>query len=259
MRVLAAVLAASTLTSCGGSILESAEERDRRREKREAVLRQTEKGYKPASAQENRLPDKKQFGEASSGSTVGGKAAGTQQVDAPKDDTVRSGPPPAPGTKSTDSEAAVSCADDMTDELDSSGEAPTYADLQRGCAREAGQQVVLEATTVGALPARMPDRSTHLAITFAIQRRTGSTIYVTAEATDRGWTASVSHGRRQIDLPAPEVTGTLVRLTLPSAEVGSAPVQWRYESSWLQSTLTSTAYAFDDAPNGGGSTTFDRS
>jgi hypothetical protein len=98
----------------------------------------------------------------------------------------------------------------------------------------------------------MPDRHTHLTIGFELDPRSGRTLYVAAEATERGWNAYLTRGDGRQHLPAPVVTGSQVRLAVPASALGGAQqVRWRVESSWLRSTLTTTAYAFDDAPNGG--------
>jgi hypothetical protein len=98
----------------------------------------------------------------------------------------------------------------------------------------------------------MPDRNTHLTIGFELEPPSGRTLYVAAEATERGWNAYLTRGDGRQQLPAPDVTGGQIRLAVPSSALGGAQqLRWRVESSWLRSTLTTTAYAFDDAPNGG--------
>ena len=138
--------------------------------------------------------------------------------------------------------------------MEGSGSPPSYADLSRGCLQERDSRLVLEAFTVGSLPARMPDRNTHLTIGFELQPPSGRTLYVAAEATDRGWSAYVTRGDGRQRLQAPQVGGRQLNLDLPTSALGGAQqLRWRVESSWLRSTLVSTAYAFDDAPNGGSS------
>ena len=145
----------------------------------------------------------------------------------------------------------MACADDFSGDMEASGSPPASADLNRGCVRERDSRLVLEAGTVGSLPARMPDRSTHLTIGFELKPPSGRALYVAAEATDVGWNAYLTRGNGRQRLPSPTVSGRQVSIELPSSALGGArQVRWRVESSWLRSTLTSTAYAFDDAPNG---------
>ena len=160
---------------------------------------------------------------------------------------------------SKESRPAVSCFDDGTNDMDGTDSAPSYADLRRGCVREDGEQIALEATMVAAPPARMPDKDTDLAIGFQLTSASGNKYYVSAAETENGWTAYLSQGKSRHDLPAPTTNGALVRVRVPASALGGAQrLDWRVESSWLKSTLASTDYAFDDAPNGGGTSTFSR-
>ena len=143
-----------------------------------------------------------------------------------------------------------SCHDDSSGDLDSSGSAPTYADVTRGCLRTDGSQLRLEASTVGPVPSRMPDRNTQLSYGFEVTPPSGSTLYVHAQASPGGWTTYVSHGNGQRAIDRPTIDGDRIVLTLPLAELrGAQRVQWALESSWLRSGLLGTSYAFDSAPN----------
>ena len=143
-----------------------------------------------------------------------------------------------------------SCTDDSSGDMDSSGSAPTYADVTRGCLRTDGSQLRLEASTVGPVPARMPDRNTQLSYGFEVTPPSGSTLYVHAQASPGGWTTYVSHGNGQRAIGRPTIDGDRIVLTLPVAELrGAQRVQWALESSWLKSGLLGTSYAFDSAPN----------
>lgn len=166
----------------------------------------------------------------------------------------------APGNGATQGGPAArpSCTDDPAGDLDSSGDAPPYADVTGGCLRAEGQQLRLEARTLGAVPARMPDRDTQLSYGFELTTPSGSTTYVHAQASPDGWSAYVSRGNSRLEIAPPSVDGDRVVLTLPLAELGGADrVQWVLEASWLESGLLSTEYAFDGAPNGG-AVRFDR-
>jgi hypothetical protein len=158
----------------------------------------------------------------------------------------RTGSRPGAARAAAAPESASSCQADLTGDMEGSRSAPSYADLARACVQDSGNTLVLEASTAGALPARMPDRNTHTAIGFEV-RRPGGTIYVSAEATDSGWSAYLTRGKGRQQLPAPTVSGRQLRLAVPvSALDGARQVTWRVESSWLRPTLTSTSYSFDD-------------
>ena len=151
-----------------------------------------------------------------------------------------------------------SCTTDASGDTESSGAAPSSVDVSRGCLRTNGSQLRLEASALGAIPARMPDRDTHLSYGFTLMQHAGSTIYVDAQATTGGWTAYVSRGHGQREVGAPAVHGDRIVLLVPLAELGDTRrLQWTLESSWLQSRPLSTSYSFDSAPNGG-AVRFDR-
>ncbi len=151
-----------------------------------------------------------------------------------------------------------SCHDDSSGDLESSGSAPSYADVTGGCLRTDGSQLRLEASTVGPVPSRMPDRDTHLSYGFELTVPSGSTLYVHAQASPDGWAAYLSRGHGQREIGQPTIAGDRVVLSLPVAELrGAKHVQWALESSWLRSGLVGTTYAFDSAPNIG-SARFDR-
>ena len=145
-----------------------------------------------------------------------------------------------------------SCTNDASGDLESSGSAPSSADVTGGCLRTDGDQLRLESSALGAIPARMPDRDTHLSFGFALTPRSGATIYVDAQATTGGWTAYVSRGHGQRTIGSPTVDGNRIVVGIPLAELGGATrLEWTLESSWLQSRPLSTSYSFDSAPNGG--------
>lgn len=151
-----------------------------------------------------------------------------------------------------------SCRDDSAGDPDSSGDAPSYADVTGGCLRAVGSQLRLEVTTLGPVPARAADGNTQLAYGFELTLPSGSSLYVHAQASPSGWATYLSrgHGRRQIGRPT--INGSEAVLTLPLAELqGARHVEWALESSWLRSGLVATSYAFDSAPNIG-TVPFDR-
>lgn len=176
----------------------------------------------------------------------GGSAGSTGAGEGTSNDPTNDGPAARP-----------SCADDPSGDLESSGDAPSYADVTGGCLRADGTQLRLEARTVEPVPARMPDRDTQLAYGFELTTASGSTTYVHAQASPEGWKAFVSRGESRREIAPPTVGGSRVVLTLPLAELGAGSIQWTLEASWLESSLLGTAYAFDGAPNGG-AVRFDR-
>jgi hypothetical protein len=176
-----------------------------------------------------------QAGAAGPGGGVGGNAAAPSQT----------------GSK-------PSCIDDSSGDTDSSGSAPSYADVTVGCLRTDGSQLRLAATTLGPVPARTPDRDTQLSYGFELTPPSGSAVYVHAQASPDGWTTYLSRGHGQSEIGRPTIDGDRVVLMLPLAELrGARHVQWALESSWLRSGLLVTSYAFDSAPNIG-SARFDR-
>ena len=145
-----------------------------------------------------------------------------------------------------------SCTDDTSRDMDSSGSAPSYADLSRGCLRAEGAQLLLTVSSAGAAPTRMPDQNTQLSYGFELTTPSGSTLYLHAQASPSGWTNYLSRGHGERVIGRPAIDGGQVVLTLPLAELRGAPrLQWTLESSWLRSGVLGTDYAFDSAPNGG--------
>ena len=244
-RTLAALVATGVLTSCGeGNVLDVGGERPGGMHDRAAKAPRAEgPTQKPrGSRQEDTAAAAKRAVPAGARQRATSEAAtrGTSGGSATSQD-----PPP-------EQDVASACADDFSRDLEGSSSAPSYADLRRGCLREEDARLTLEAGTVGTLPARVPDRNTHLTIGFELEPRSGRALYLAAEATERGWNAYLTRGDGRQRLPAPVVTGSQVRIAVPASALGGAQqVRWRVESSWLRSTLTTTAYAFDDAPNGG--------
>jgi hypothetical protein len=145
-----------------------------------------------------------------------------------------------------------SCTDDTSGDTDSSGSAPTYADLSSGCLRADGSQLLLAASSAGTVPTRMPDQNTQLSYGFELTAPSGSTLYIHAQASPSGWATYLSRGDGERQLGRPAIDGGRVVLRLPLAELRGAPrLQWTLESSWLRSGVLGTDYAFDSAPNGG--------
>lgn len=245
-RTLAALVAASVLVSCGDSSM--LDKYGGGREGKRAAAQARPGADKGRAAQ--RSADAARTGAAT-------KAAASRTApNAQADPRPRSRD--GSGTASTGSAAveqqraaaARSCADDLRGDLDGSRSAPAWSDLTGGCAAEDGDRVVLTATTAGSLPARMPDRGSNFAVGFELDTGAGKPWYVAAEATASGWSAYASRGGQRRSLPGPTISGDRLTLSIPAAQVGAGTIQWLVESSWLRSTLTSTSYSFDDAPNG---------
>lgn len=241
---LAALVVAGALVSCaadaqpeaagakdgkGKAVREDRGERTQVGERRPARSGQARSGGRPGKSAGSPPATPAESGAA--GSTAGAQGSGPEEG--------------APTARS-------SCTDDPTGDLDSSGEAPSYADVTGGCLRAEAQRLILEARTVGGVPVRMPDRDTQLSYGFELTTPSGSTTYVHAQASPEGWSAYVSRRNSQRQIDPPTIDGDRVVLILPLAELGDAErVQWVLEASWLESGLLSTEYAFDGAPNGG--------
>ncbi len=95
----------------------------------------------------------------------------------------------------------------------------------------------------------MPDGETQQSFGFEL----GPDAYVFAEGDHSGWNAVITHGDGRRRLPdALRIEGATVRITLSWSELGAArEITWRAESSWLESKILKTSYAFDAAPDQG--------
>ena len=251
--MLAAIVAASTLASCGDDVSQSAGDGDRR-----AVQKQKHNGHRPGgdTIKVTSKPRAKEQNDSRAPKTGGGRTEEPAGDIRPDDhgNTQR----PKGNSPQKPAKPAESCASDLSGDMEGAGSMPAYADLQRGCLGEEGADLVLAATTVSAAPGRMPDRNTNFAIGFELTSKSEESIYVGAEATDGGWSAYLSKDGGSRKIGAPEISGDQLVLVIPVAELGDTEEwSWSVESSWLRATLTSTEYAFDDAPNGSVST-FDR-
>jgi hypothetical protein len=236
--VLVAVIAASTLASCGDSVLDSADHRPghTREGVRGDSVGKDDKQHDKAEPAKSRKDTNTSNDERSGGSD------GRQGADGKGADQ--------PGTQ-TGSKPAESCTDDVAGDMDGAGNMPTYADFTRGCVREQGDQIALTAVMSGPLPSRMPDANQNFAVAFELEPPTGRSIYVQAEATADGWSATVNQGGNSRTIGGPTINCDQLVLRIPAEQLGGAQrVTWSVDSSWLKSTLTSTEYAFDDAPNG---------
>ena len=251
-----AVIAASTLASCGESVLAAEEDGDRRGKARAGATHRVDGEDAKAGSKAQR--EQRAGDRAGEGSTKTVETAVEKSGrDTPRTQAEPSASSDGGGPGSGRAEAAVSCADDLARDLEGAGSMPSYADLRRGCVREDGDQIVLAATTVGSLPARMPDRNTNFAVGFELTTPSGDTVYVGAESTTDGWSAYLSEGGASRAIGGPTVSGNQVVIAVRAAELGDGRLSWNVESSWLRSTLTTTEYAFDDAPNGAAAS-FDR-
>lgn len=182
-------------------------------------------------------------------------------VPAPPAGTTAATPTPhttAAGHRSADTARATaassSCVRDRASDREGQGDSPAYADLVQACVREDGEALILSATAAAALPSKAPDRDTAFGLGFVL--RGGDTeTFVQAELGDAGWTVHLTRGDGRRTLPgAAAGSGSTLRITLAAAEVPGAALRWSGETSWSRSTVLSTAYAFDAAPDRGEAT-----
>jgi hypothetical protein len=240
-RALAALVVAGALVSCAADAEPPA---SGEREGKGKAAREKRDDRKPADKHRAAKP----------GQAKPGKSRGNGGGSSPASST-ENGPTGATQAGSpTVGQAASrpSCIDDASRDLESSGSAPSYADVTSGCLRTEGSQLRLVAATASPIPARVPDRDTQLSYGFELTLPSGSTLYVHAQASTGGWTAYLSRGNGRREIGSPIVDGDRILLSVSLAELGDAKrVQWALESSWLRSGPLETSYAFDSAPEGG--------
>lgn len=142
---------------------------------------------------------------------------------------------------------SVSCMNDYTGDQDRGGSVQSYSDLTRACVRESGSAVRFELTLASTAPSAMPDDDTVLALGFRLPRGdAGSSVQLDCDSA--GWTAYLTHGQGRTTLPRPSVSGSRVMVTVPASKLPAA-FAWQAQSTWTRSTLLSTSYAFDRAPD----------
>lgn len=141
---------------------------------------------------------------------------------------------------------------DGAGDQDRSGSPPAYTDLTRACVRAAGSSIRFELTLNGSAPAAMPNDDTVLTLGFSLPRGdSGSSVQ--AEVDTGGWSAYLTHGQGRTWLSGLRVDGRSVSITVPASQL-PASLRWRAESSWTKSTMLTTSYAFDTAPDIGTAT-----
>jgi hypothetical protein len=248
-RALAALVVAGALVSCAADAEPPASAKREGKGKAAHQKRADRHSSRPHGAAR---PGHAQKGERRGSSAAATPAGAASHPARPEGAAQGSAVAPAPAP------STPSCRDDSPGDTDSSGSAPSSADLHQGCVRTDGSQLLLEATTLGTVPARMPDRDTQLSYGFELNLPSGSTLYVNAQAGPDGWATYLSRGQGRREIGRPAIDGDRVVLSLPLTELGGAHhVQWALESSWLKSGLLGTSYAFDSAPNIG-TVSFDR-
>ena len=249
-RALAAFLAASVLASCGDDPGPGAAERDGRRGHAADGAGKSGERAKATKQTHRSKQSGDQRGRADSATATSHQTGGRHAEPAGAGATGTDGDA---GSQPQGAESASSCLSDRSGDLDSSGSAPAYVDLTRGCVREQDGVVTVEATSVGELPDRTDDDNTHASIGFELTPPSGSSTFVYADATAGGWTAHLSRGNQQRELgDALTISGNRMRIEFAPSELGGArQLQWSVTSSWVESTLLSTSYAFDAAPDSG--------
>jgi hypothetical protein len=242
-RALAALVVVGVLVSCAADAEPPASGKREGQGKAAHPKRADRNGHPHGAAKPAHAKAARHHG----GSSVGtGQVAGANTAAGPTDGAQGNAAAPA------QSGWKPSCTADTSRDTDSSGSAPSYVDLSRGCLRAEGAQLLLTASSTGAAPARMPDQNTQLSYGFELTTPSGATLYLHAQASPSGWTTYLSRGHGERVIGRPAIDGGQVVLTLPLAELRGAPrLQWTLESSWLRSGVLGTDYAFDSAPNGG--------
>lgn len=148
----------------------------------------------------------------------------------------------------------VSCMHDRVGDVEYSGSPPAYIDLVRACVRQTSSGVRLEITGDGAIPARMPDEDTVTTLGFELTLGSGTRTSVVVEGTDAGWSAYLTRGQGRTALTSAR-DGNTLRVPVSAAGLdGAHTFRWRADSSWTNSKLLSTSYAFDSAPDAGQAT-----
>ena len=240
-RALAALVVAGALVSCAADAEPPVSAKREGKGKAAQEKRADRKSGHPHGAVK---PGHAQKAHGSRGGSAGAQATGAGSGTSDSTGTWQE------GTATAQAEPKPSCRDDSSGDMDSSGSAPSSADLTRGCVQAEGSRLRLEATTVGPVPARMPDRDTQLSYGFELRPPSGPTVYVNAQASPDGWVTYLSRPNDRREIGRPVIVGDRVLMTLPIAALGGAQhVQWALESSWLRSGLLGTNYAFDSAPN----------
>ena len=137
------MFAAGALASCAGeSVLDAAEDRERRGAPRDRAAAQAkdrvEKPRKPSATKVQETSAQQDNREPGARTAPSG---GTQQGSAPESNDEGRAPDASPSKAPP--KPAESCASDLARDMDSSGGAPSYADQQRGCVREDGTRLAL--------------------------------------------------------------------------------------------------------------------
>ena len=244
------ILAASALASCGDDAAPRGAERDGRRgHSADGPGRPGPGGQVATRTHRSQRTDDKQD-PSGSGTTRASQQSGAGDADTSGGGSAVSA---AGSQAAAATPPASSCLTDPRGDLDSSGAAPSYVDLVRGCVREEDGAVTVEATAAGTIPPRTDSDDTHASIGFELVPPSGSSIFVYADAGSGGWTAHLSRGNQQRELTdALTISGDRLRIDFSSSELGSArQLQWTLSSSWLESTLLTTSYGFDAAPEAG--------
>lgn len=143
---------------------------------------------------------------------------------------------------------ATARVDDPPRDPEGEGDAPAYMDLT-SVTLQRNQGLLMTLRFAQDLPARMPDGQSNMLA--GVDLRIGKEeISIYAEGSENGWRPRSSHSSPS------EFPGTLSRagdtfvFQVSKSLVGDANrFTWYGHSSWTKSTLTSTDYAFDQAPD----------
>jgi len=141
-------------------------------------------------------------------------------------------------------------AHDSPSDAQAKGDAPSYAEITSGAVQGLGEQLTLTLVMAGALPAKMPDTSTTMIVSWNLSGdRHHKTMGFSAQAGDEGWTVSAGGNDGTVPYPGTfSVSGNRISLTFPWSFVGGArKFQWSASSSWFANA--NAAYSVDNIPN----------
>jgi hypothetical protein len=134
---------------------------------------------------------------------------------------------------------------DLVGDLEGDDEAPRYADLKHVLLRSEADSFVARLTFAARLPRRMPDEQTAMLTSIDTQRGDRE-VSIYAEVSSRGWRAHTDASSKFPGTLA--VEGATVTMRVPHSLVGRK-FDWYSHASWTRSSLVTTFYSFDFAPD----------
>lgn len=141
--------------------------------------------------------------------------------------------------------------DDPDGDAEASGEAPDHAEIVLAEVTGMGSRVRFTMSLGGDVPDRLSSED-FLDVGFGVHRG-GRSYSIYAQGDDEGWRAYLAtRGRSESLAQGFKIAGSSVSFELARTDLGGRrPFTWDAHSSWTHSTLTSTDFSFDSAPNEG--------